>query len=173
MSSFHQKLALSFLLSGRHLSQVGHPAVRLSTSTVAAAFLAVVSLGSFALAWRDEPKTSLTVIPRHHHFGSVSREDNLSHVFTITNETDRAAIIQRTPTSCSCTVAESIVGRSLQPGEHLPFRIAWSVGDQQGEAYTDTVIEYHFTGQNGAPTSEAMLLRLSCVVIPRPPNNRE
>ena len=75
-----------------------------------------------------------------HEFGRVRGGEQVEHIFSITNTSDRPLEISRTDSSCGCTTA-LLSAPIVPPGEELRLKVQWDV--PKGDGNTEQLVRLH------------------------------
>ncbi len=93
--------------------------------------LIIVGLGVGAGAAEKAPGPRIEVAEKEYHFGRVSNDRSVEHVFEVRNTGSKPLVISRVRSSCGCTAAmmETSV---IKPGESGKLRLNFNARRQKG-----------------------------------------
>jgi uncharacterized protein with GYD domain len=117
----------------------------------------------------DHIDQGFSIEPSSHDFGTVKQGEELTHIFKLSNRSNKTVRVVRVTASCSCTVPPlSLQGRILHVGESCDVPVVLQIGGKEGEvaAVADLFLE-NAVGPTGTAKSQVRVrMTLSATVLP-------
>ncbi|MBT1076185.1 DUF1573 domain-containing protein [Geobacter grbiciae] len=135
---------------------IRHP---LHTLTVVAFLILTLSLPAFAAPVLEVDRPVFD-------FGSISQGKKLEHVFKLMNKGDSPLTINRTKTSCGCTVA-NVSTKTIAPGKSADLKISFDSANFGGKVTKTITVE---SNDPASPTTTLTIkgnINEELVVTPR------